>query len=456
MTPALRVTLLDYPGSILVTDPKGENFAITRRHRASLGPVYMLNPTDLVSSARFNPIDMVRAGTLLEADDARALARLMVKPDAREAHWDDKTASLLTALILHTLQQPEVTRNLSHVRTLSIGGPETFRETLEEIAFTSRSAHAAEIASGFLGQVTSRDGDASPEFKSVLSNLHKATEPWSASAPAGQLSAYSTFGLDELVDQVSTLYLCVDEELLGVYDRWLRVITGCVLATLTRAKGRSRPQHKVVLLLDEVAVLGALDPLEKQSGLLRAYCTPVLVWQSLPQAAAVYGDRAAAFLANASCRVFFGINDNETASYVAKMLGNTTTLSLSQGVSQSSEAWLRHQNQQGLSESGYWLLDPSEVQRLPVDRLIAKFRDLPFPVLARRMDYRRIFAWRSLWDAWRPVSPVSFPAASRALPDAQSERSNAPAPVPFAVPLPGRREVPQKASSPHRDVCSEA
>ncbi|PDS77118.1 TraM recognition domain-containing protein [Rhizobium sp. L43] len=64
------------------------------------------------------------------------------------------------------------------------------------------------------------------------------------------------------------------------------------------------PQLKVGLQLDEAAVLGPLDQLEKQSGLLRAYCTPILIWQSLPQIFAIYGTGATAFLATASARVF--------------------------------------------------------------------------------------------------------------------------------------------------------
>lgn len=404
-------TLLDYPGSILVTDPKGENYAITRRRRERFGKVRMLSPTDLVHSNRLNPLDIVRVGSDLEADDARALARLMVKPDAREAHWDDKALSLLTALILHTLREPPETRTLAHVRALSVGGPETFRATLEEIAYNSSSTLAAETASGFLSQIPQEPSSKAGEFESVLSNVQKATEQWSAGSPAGRLSGASDFSLDELVDGVCTLYLCVDEELLQVYERWLRVMTGCVLATLTRAKYRPRSRHKVVLLLDEVAVLGPLDPLEKQSGLLRAYCTPVLIWQSMPQVRRVYGDGAAAFLANASCRVFFGINDNDTATYVSTMVGNTTTLSRSTGVSQSSDAWLRHNQQQGHSESGYWLLDPSEVQRLPVNRLVAKFRDIPFSTLAGRLNYRKMLRWRGMWDEWRGQS---LPASARA------------------------------------------
>lgn len=393
-------SLLSYRGSMVVTDPKGENYDIARRRRATFGRVRMLNPTDLERSDRLNPMDIIRAGTPNEADDAAALASLMIKPDAREAHWDDKAASMLKALILHTLQEPETSRTLAAVRRLSVGTPHVFLATLEDITNNSPSLAAREIAAGFLTSALEPGGGFSSEFKSILSNLQKATEPWSAGSPAGVLSSSSTFDLAELTTETSTLFLCVDEDVLTVYERWLRVMVGCALKTLTRAK-TAPPERKVVLLLDEVAVLGRLDPLERQSGLLRAYCTPVLIWQNLPQIYEVYGKGAEAFLANASARVFFGINDNSTATYVANMLGNMTTLSKSSGTSHSGELWDSGNRQKGQSESGYWLLDPAEVQRLPLTRTVVKFRNVPYSILGRRIDYRKVGRWRGQWDRWR-------------------------------------------------------
>lgn len=401
-------SLLTYRGSMVVTDPKGENYAITRRQRSLYGHVRMLNPSQLAHSDRFNPMDIIRTGTPSAVDDAAALAALMVKPDARESHWDDKAISVLKALILHTLEEPPASRTLATVRKFSAGSREIFIETLQDIAANSPSLAAREIASGVLGSAVSQDGEFSPEFGSILSNAQKATEPWSGGSPAGILSSSSTFNLTDLTSDVTTLYLCVDEELLQVYDRWLRVMVGCTLKALTRAKG-NRPKRKVVLLLDEVAVLGRLDVLETQAGLLRAYCTPVLIWQSMPQIYKIYGELAAkAFLANASARVFFGVNDNDTAQYVATMLGNETTLSNSSGVTRNGQGTDSHQ--QGQSESGYWLLDASEVQR-SLTRTIVKIRNVSFPILGRRIDYRKIWLWRSMWDRWNGQPPSGFTSA---------------------------------------------
>lgn len=393
-------TLLTYRGSMVVTDPKGENYAITRRQRAKFGKVWMLNPSDLAHSERFNPLDMVRRGSSQEADDAEALARLMVIPDTWASHWDDKAVSLIKGLILHVLAtEPAPSRTLSTVRRLSAGLRETFVANLTHMAGHSPSAAAREILGGVLTSAVDSSGDFSEEFQSVLSNVQKATEPWSATAPAGTLSSSSTIRLTDLLNETGTLFLCVDEELLEVYSRWLRVMVGCTLKTLTRAKGY-KPKRKVMLLLDEVAVLGRLDVLEKQSGLLRAYCTPVLIWQNLPQIAKIYGDNAAAFLANASARLFFGVNDSETAAYVATMLGHSPARSTSSSVSLNGTGWDTRSRSHSQSDGSYWLLDSSEIQRLPLTKIIAKLRNCPFPIFGKRLDYRRMWRWRGKWDKW--------------------------------------------------------
>jgi type IV secretion system protein VirD4 len=415
-------SLLTYRGSMVVTDPKGENYAITRRQRARFGKVWMLNPTDLAHSERFNPLDMVRHGSPQAADDAEALARLMVVPDARESHWDDKAISLIKGLILHILEaEPGPSRTLGTVRRLTSGQRETFIANLTDMVAQSPSAAAREILGGVLTSAVDSSGDFSEEFQSILSNVQKATEPWSATAPAGKLSSSSTFQLSDLVEGTGTLFLCVDEDLLEVYSRWLRVMVGCTLKTLTRAKA-NKPKRKVVLMLDEVAVLGRLDVLEKQSGLLRAYCTPVLIWQNLPQVAKIYGENASAFLANASARLFFGVNDNETATYVATMLGHTPAESASSSVSLNATGWDTRGRSHSYSEGNYWLLDAAEIQRLPLTKVIAKLRNCPFPIFGKRLDYRKMWRWRGIWDRWEGISKEFLQEPKQPLDEISADR----------------------------------
>jgi type IV secretion system protein VirD4 len=437
-------TLLTYPGSMVVTDVKGENYAITARWRSKLGRVVMLNPSDLARSARFNPIDTIRVGTDQESDDAAALAALMVIKDSADAHWSTKGIDLLTALILHALHDPDpVKRTLAQVCKLSVGGQEVIAQRITDIAETSPSALAQTIAQGFLGTM-SDDRGFKPEFSSILSDLQKATKPWAEGTPTGYLSASSTFALEDLnAPEIITLYLCVDEEKLFTYRRWLRVMTGCTLNAIMRQKRTQRPRHKVMLLLDEARALGRLDPFVDAVAFLRTYCTPVLIWQNVAQVHAAYGEQGAEFLANATCRVFFGVEDQPTAQMVAEMCGQKSVQTRSQGVSQQSDAWLRENRSQNESESGYYLIDPAEVQRLPSTMVLAKMRHVPFPMRLQRVTYHARWAWLFRYDRWAPDAAAPVPAQEPAPPPA-------PPPVPPRAPgpAPSHAQASEPAASP--------
>ncbi|PYE30026.1 hypothetical protein C8J35_11517 [Rhizobium sp. PP-F2F-G38] len=90
------------------------------------------------------------------------------------------------------------------------------------------------------------------------------------------------------------------------------------------------------------------------------------------------------------------------------MVGHTTTLSNSTSISQSRDAWSPRNRQEGQSESGYWLLDPAEIQRLPLTRTIVKFRNVPFSIFGRRIDYRKSWRWYTWWDRWGGAQPRGF------------------------------------------------
>ncbi|MDA9408897.1 hypothetical protein XH80_19830 [Bradyrhizobium sp. CCBAU 45384] len=114
--------------------------------------------------------------------------------------------------------------------------------------------------------------------------------------------------------------------------------------------------------------------------------------------------RAGSFLANATCKVFFNVSDLEAARFVSEIVGQTTSLSCNEGVSQANVDLLRQQHSTGQYETGRWLLDPSEVMRLPGRYAIVIYRSgiLRHPVLATKVNYRswRNWHWRGKFDGW--------------------------------------------------------
>lgn len=170
-----------------------------------------------------------------------------------------------------------------------------------------------------------------------------------------------------------------------------------------------------LLLLDEAAALGRLEALETGAGYLASYAKVLLVFQDLVQLRRTY-PKAESFLANAGSLVFFNINDVSTVEEVSKAIGNRTVLSRSAGQSQGNLDLLRAQQNSGISEASYPLVDPAQLLRLPRNRVVIFSRGPKaplYPILARKIDYRSLWRFRGRWDTWRkrrakaPLKPPS-------------------------------------------------
>ena len=146
----------------------------------------------------------------------------------------------------------------------------------------------------------------------------------------------------------------------------------------------------------------------------------LLVFQDLTQLRRTY-PKAESFLANAGTLAFFNINDVATAEEVSKALGNRTVMSRSSGQSQGNLDLVRAQQNTGLSESSYPLVDPAELLRLPRHKLVVFMRGSHaprFPVLATKIDYRALWRFRGRWDVWRKrraSTPRAMPRKDLAL-----------------------------------------
>jgi type IV secretion system protein VirD4 len=94
------LNLLTYQGSVLVTDAKGENYAVTARARRSLGQaVHALGPFDAVGgTAALNPLDLIDTGGPDALDDARLVADY--KAGGEHAFWNEEARGLLTGFML--------------------------------------------------------------------------------------------------------------------------------------------------------------------------------------------------------------------------------------------------------------------------------------------------------------------------------------------------------------------
>jgi type IV secretion system protein VirD4 len=393
--------LLTYPGSVIVTDPKGENYAVTARQRGQMGhDVHALDPFDVVGGcATFNPLDLVDPSSVDAVDDARLLADMLVivegKATSDLSFWNEEARGLLTGLVLHVAANaPPELRTLTHVRELLTLAPEPFGVVMKDML-------ASDAADGLVSRAAARlVQKAERERSGVISAAQSHTHFLDSPRMARVLGSTSAPIFDVKRAPMS-VYLVLPPERMDGYARWLRLMIAASLLAVVRTPGQ--PRHRVLFMLDEFAHLGRMQPVERDIGLAGGYgATFWLLIQDLAQLKATYPDRWPTFLANCDVLQTFGTNDWDTADYFSKLTGETTIRVASENRSAGVSRGQHSQRQEGsalnLAERGRRLLTPDEVLRLQRDDELLFLRGRN-PVIARRLDYRQDAALAALADA---------------------------------------------------------
>jgi len=388
---AIIPNLLTAGRSILCIDPKGENARVAVHARERFGPVYVLDPFGVsgVSTAAFNPLDGLDEDSPDLAEDAALLADALVyDPPGQtgEAHWNEEAKALIAGVMLYVIchERPD-RRNLTAVRDLLTAAPDDFAAVL---AIMQKS----KCAGGLVARAANRHvGKTGREAAGVLSSAQRHTHFLDSRRMAAVLER-SDFRFEDLKDRICTVFLVLPPDRLSTHSRWLRLLVSQAIGSLARST--ARPGEPVLLLLDEFAALGRLEPLEQAFGLMAGYglqLWPIL--QDLHQLWSVYGERAGTFLSNAGLTQIFNVGDVETASWVSKSIGAATMAYQTAGasVSKGPGPFFFQQTTTSTSTTANHLtrrelLTPDEVMRLD-SNLEILLRQGAVPVAARKVRY---------------------------------------------------------------------
>jgi type IV secretion system protein VirD4 len=387
---AVIPNLLGYPGSVVVVDLKGENYAVTAARRRQAGDVVILDPFALREreSAAFNPLSFIDPESDLCDAEAATLAYLLVLPAAEgdSAFWEEEAAALLSGLILYVAAHEEPERqHLGTVRAHLTASPAGWADLLTRMESSEKAHGLIARAAHRLRQKEDR------ERSGVVSTAQRHTHFLDSPAILRTLD-HSSFHLAQLKGpKPLSLYLVMPPERLGSHGRWLRLIVGSAIQAMLRTPNRG--PERVLFLLDEFAQLGRMQPLEQALTLLRGF--GVRLWvlvQDLAQVRATYGQKADSILANTAVLQAFGTNDVQTAEYLSKRTGQATVMTNAENRSrgQNFNRMILPTHQRGTaqssSESGRPLLTPDEVMRLdPREELL--FLSGRDPFLVERVDY---------------------------------------------------------------------
>lgn len=244
--------LLSWPGSMIVTDPKGELAAVTARYRRELGQkVVVLSPFSNRVTDGLNPLDSLQAGNPYRVEDAMSLARQMApRATLADPFWEDRAHLVLTSTLLFIATHlPEPMRRLDMLRRIWCGREDRRHDILAMMLRCGLfGGLIADGANEFLSAPDKTRG-------SILSTVQNALGFLASPGTVTSL-ARSTLPLSEIVQGGAyTIYLTVPPHLTkshGVLLRlWLKTLIGAVMC-------RERRPEVDDLFLESTAKRGAV------------------------------------------------------------------------------------------------------------------------------------------------------------------------------------------------------
>lgn len=385
-TDVIIPNLLSYEGPVFVLDPKGENARATARHRSTFGAVHCIDPWGLIGrpTSRFNPLARLAdpANAADVATGAAALASALVLPDhGNNRYFTDTARQLIEGLIAFVVTDADL-KAVADLRLVRLLLAQNLRPTLEEMSKSTVGPDS--IRSNAVRMLTLGEREFGAVMSSAITETAFLDDPRLQDALSGKSERQVDFS--GWSDSGMSVFLCLPPQYFKTFNRWLRLMVTAALDERMRASGQ---KHRPVLfMLDELATLERFQPVEDAVGLARGYGVQIWsIFQDIGQMQDIYKERAKSFVGNSGVRMFFGVQEYDTAKYVSDMMGVQTI-----EVEKTSGGKVVDTHYEGRN-----LLNPDEVMRLPAEEMIV-FIPTQNPLRVNRVHYYANAGLRGLWD----------------------------------------------------------
>lgn len=353
--------LLEFPGSCIVLDVKGELFQKTSKWRAeNFGPVYRFAPGDRRGdTATYNYFDHVPSTPEAAAIDCDILAQQIVPEDqSSEPVWPLSAQAVVRAIATTIAVADPADDNviariirktgrnvpaIAEVLSLLSLQPEDVDEGSEGHAYGVLNAiqeagtrhglpaleQTAKAIHGYIASDRQRE--------SVLLNARAALNPFVLSptlikACAGQPGTWASDWSPDLLrtQPGTTVYLCLSPSELTAYSGLVKLIFKQHIDVLERLAMDEPPEPgepPVTFVLDEFPRLGAFEPALHLQDVGRGVSMRCLfAAQSFGQLSKVFGrDRALAIVSNCAASLYMQPG-HEELELIEQMLGHTRSI----------------------------------------------------------------------------------------------------------------------------------
>jgi len=385
---------LNWPGSLVVTDIKRENWTITAGFRSACGQAcYRFEPLEASGdTARWNCLSYVSPLPGRRINDLQRIAEILYdETPGTDPFWIVSAKSLFLGVGLYVLETPGVPKTLGEVRRRGMATyEEGFGEHWRGIIRSRQKGPnplSAECVRALYDLIDLAPVTASSVRKTFTSRLDLWANPLLDAATAGD-----DFDLRELRKKPMSIYVCVNPDDL----HRLRPVLSLFFQQLLGLQTQELPEHtpdckyQVLLLLNEFTALGRIPIVSEAMPYMPGYDVRILlVIQAPSQLREVYGQHnAETMMKSVAARIVFAPRDYPDAREISDELGMTTV----QAASKSRPSFWSGRRHRGrdtsttLSYQQRALLLPQEVKEIGIDRALIFYENLR-PVRCQKIRY---------------------------------------------------------------------
>jgi type IV secretion system protein VirD4 len=397
-------TLLSWPESAVITDLKGELWALTAgwRQQYANNKVLRFEPAISNGGVCWNPFDELRIGTDNEVGDVQNMATLMVDPDGKglESHWQKTAQALLVGLFLHALYKAKnegTTASLPAVDAMLSDPNSSVAELWMEMCTYSHAngQNHPVVGSAARDMMDRPEEEAGSVLSTAKSYLSLYRDPI-----VGRNVSRSDFRIRDLMhhDSPVSLYIITQPNdkarlrplvriLLNMVVRlsadkmefervaaklpwWQRLLVKAGVSKVALPFVRTKKIYKYRLLgmLDEFPSLGKLEILQESLAFIAGYGIKFyLICQDINQLKSRETGYGHDETITSNCHVqnAFPPNRLETAEHLSKLTGTTTVIKEQVTTSGRRSSALLGQVSRTIQEVSRPLLTPDECLRMP-------------------------------------------------------------------------------------------
>lgn len=380
---------LMFPGSMVVTDLKGEIYQQTSGYRKANGNQVFLFSPGAPKTHRWNPMDFVRQDRGSRTIDIQNMASILIPETlgSDNAVWQGTAQQVIAGVISYVLESSHYRnrRNLGEVNSIFNAGVDL--QVLMKLIKEKEPDLSRFTADSFNAYISLNERAA----RSALLDIQKAMQPFRNERVIAATNV-TDIDLASMRRRPVSIYLAPNISDVTILRPLLTLFVQQSMDLLTREFDPGAvPAY---FLLDEFRQLKRMDEIMNKLPYVAGYNIKMaFIIQDLKSLDEIYGETSRhSLLGNCGLQLILGANDQATAEYASRALGKKTIRYKSESRTLELMGLPRRTKVEQIRERD--LMMPQEVRQMPEDRMLLLIEGQR-AIFGQKLRFHELAAFRS-------------------------------------------------------------